>query len=123
MIVHRRLTTVIALLLCAAIFVGAAEFLVLAQMSAHPGAGHGEVLAQEQQGDDADGTHEDGHHGPVNDKHRGEHLPDSFSHLSFVPTPRLPEVAAPVEFNFIYPNYVASLTEGEIAPPGHVPKG
>lgn len=64
-----------------------------------------------------------GHHGPVNESHRSEHLPDCLCHVVFVPTAALPEVGAPTVVAFHYPTYVGEVTEADVPPPGHVPIG
>ena len=64
-----------------------------------------------------------GHHGPSDEGHDGEHLPDCLCHVIFVPTASLAEVESPDEVAFRYPALVGQLAEGEVPPPGHVPIG
>lgn len=64
-----------------------------------------------------------GHHGPSDDGHDGEHLPDCLCHVIFVPTASLVEVGSPLEVAFHYPAHVGEPAEGEVPPPGHVPIG
>lgn len=82
----------------------------------------GEITAH---GDDSDDHAADshGHHGPVNDEHRSEHLPDCLCHVVFVPTVAPPTLGAPIEVAFAYPLYLSSVTESDLASPGHVPIG
>ncbi len=85
-------------------------------------SGH-EVATHEEGGKEAehDGAH--GHHAPVNDEHRSEHLPDCLCHVVLVEAPQQPVVGEPTELEFAYPGYLILGSLGEGTLPDHVPIG